>query len=96
MAMLGLAALGMASTHATAGDGPAIIVPLDVDLYAQPGGVGSPIGGVAGGTQANLIEERSDDWCHIYALKGPTERGWIWCGVGNDKQDYSLKPFGTP
>jgi hypothetical protein len=75
-----------------AGDGPAVIVPLNVDVYAEPGGVGTPVGMIAGGTQVNLVEDRDDHWCEVYGPRVPNNgRGWIWSGKGDDRQNYSVK-----
>jgi hypothetical protein len=75
---------------ATAGDGPLVKVPLDVDVYAKPGGEGQPIGVLKGGTKVHLATKREDHWCKVYDNNVPSGEGWVWCGIGEDKQDYSL------
>ena len=73
-----------------AGDGPAVKVPLDIDVYDQPGGEGKPRSGfVKGGSIVNFVEEK-DHWCEVYGNAVPGNRGWIWCGKGDDGQNYQL------
>jgi len=74
--------------------GDLVKVMLDVDVYAQPGGVGEPIGVLRKNSQVELINERKDHWCNVQGAAVPAAGnfGWVWCGIGDDKQDYSLKP----
>ena len=88
LALILLSTVAVAPGHA--GDGPPAKVPLDIDVYDQPGGEGKPREGfIKGGSTVNFIEE-NDHWCHVYGPAVPGERGWIWCGKGDDGQDYSL------
>jgi hypothetical protein len=90
---LAAAALSAATKPAAALDGYAVRVPLDIDVYDQPGGVGKARPQhLAGGSRVSLIEETSDHWCHIDSWRDPVPggKGWIWCGNGYDGQDYSL------
>jgi len=75
--------------------GDLVTVPLDVDVYAQPGGVGKPIGMLPQGSQVELINQRKDQWCNVQggAVPAPGNFGWVWCGIGEDGQDFSLKPM---
>lgn len=75
--------------------GDLVKVMLDVDVYAQPGGEGEPIGILRKNSQVELINQRNDHWCNVQgaAVPAPGNFGWVWCGVGDDKQDYSLKPL---
>ena len=51
----------------------------DVDLYAQPGGVGKPEGMVPKGTPVNVVERRGDNWVHVTcAVAGRHVDGWVW------------------
>jgi hypothetical protein len=76
---------------AMAPQGTLVKVPLDVDVYDQPGGESKKRPGfLAGGTEVILLEKRADDWCNVQFDKGGT--GWIWCGMGDDGQNYSLTP----
>ena len=86
-----LAAFSLSVGPVCAADGPAVIVPLDVDVYAKPGGVGKPVAIIKGGTQVNLAKE-DDHWCKVYGPKVPNGEGWIWCGMGDDGQNYAVKP----
>ena len=74
--------------------GDVVKVMLDVDVYAQPGGEGEPIGILRKNSQVELINQRKDHWCNVHgaAVSAPGNFGWVWCGIGDDKQDYSLKP----
>jgi hypothetical protein len=68
-------------------------VPLDVDVYDQPGGVGEPRKQhLKGGSEVNLLEQRADHWCNVAGDSVPGGPGWIWCGMGDDGKDYSLTP----
>ena len=80
-------ALGVAT--ARAGDGPLVEVPLDVDVYADPGGVGKPVAMIRG---KRPPPERRRSLVPVYGPKVPGGKGWIWCGKGDDGQDYSVKP----
>ena len=86
--LFSLAALSAAP--ACAGDGPAVKVPLDIDVYDEPGGEGKPRSGfVKGGSTVNFVQE-NDHWCEVYGQAVPGERGWIWCGKGDDGKNYKL------
>jgi hypothetical protein len=60
---------------------PDVTVPQEVDLYADPGGAGQPIGTVKAGTRVQLYEQRPDQWCRINGHDMP-QGGWVWCGEG--------------
>jgi hypothetical protein len=79
---------------ACAGDGPDVEVPLPVGVYAEPGGDGNPVGAIEGPKNVNLAEKRDDHWCKVYGPNVPGGSGWIWCGKGDDGQDYSVKIIG--
>jgi hypothetical protein len=81
---------------ATAGDGPLVKVPLDVDVYAQPGGVGKPVGMLKGGTKVHLATKGEDHWCKVYDNNVPNGEGWVWCGIGDDGQNYALTIVTNP
>jgi hypothetical protein len=51
----------------------------DVDLYAKPGGVGSPPGPVHKGTLVEVIERRPDKWVFVsfFIFTHPVW-GWDW------------------
>lgn len=53
-------------------------VKQDVDVYAQPGGVGKPIGVLRAQSQVSLVEVRSDQWCHVEGSAVPSGGGWVW------------------
>jgi hypothetical protein len=89
--LLGVA-LSMASSGAMAAN--TISIPRSVDVYAQPGGVGKPVGSVKRNSQVTLVRQRSDHWCKISGSAVPGGTGWIWCGMGDDGKDYSLQPAG--
>jgi hypothetical protein len=80
--------------------GNLVKVPLDVDVYDEPGGEGKKRAQLLkGGSEVYLLEERADHWCNVQFDKGGT--GWIWCGEGDDGQNYSVQPIaggegGTP
>ena len=61
---------------------PTPTVPQDVDVYAQPGGEGKPIGILKGGSKVLLTDKRPDQWCHVAGDPVPTGQGWVWCGQG--------------
>jgi hypothetical protein len=65
---------------------PVVTVPQDVDIYAEPGGVGRPFGMVKAGTKAQESDERPDHWCRIFGDAVPNGSGWVWCGA-----DFELK-----
>ncbi|MGZ5096370.1 MAG: hypothetical protein ACXWCH_35115 [Burkholderiales bacterium] len=66
-------------------------VPLDVDVYDQPGGEGKPRNGfLPGGSMVGLVEERDDHWCHVQGDAVPGKSGWVWCGIGDDGKNYEL------
>jgi hypothetical protein len=44
-----------------------------------------------GGSKVNLAAARQDRWCQVYGTAVPDSQGWVWCGKGDDGQDYSLK-----
>jgi hypothetical protein len=72
------------------GDGPSVKVPLDIDVYDQAGGEGKPRSGfLKGGSTVNFVKEE-DHWCEVYGTAVPGNRGWIWCGKGDDGQNYQL------
>jgi hypothetical protein len=50
-------------------------VTSDVDLYDVPGGVGTVIGMLEGGSTVPLITCREDQWCRVGAGNG---QGWVW------------------
>jgi hypothetical protein len=61
-------------------------VPLDVDVYDQPGGEGKPRPDfLPKCSKVELIDHRKDDWCHVKgdAVPGGND-GWIWCGKDDD------------
>jgi hypothetical protein len=69
-------------------------VPLDVDVYDQPGGAGKPRDKfLKRGSEIILMKETEDHWCQVVSGKDPVPggKGWIWCGKGDDGKDYSLK-----
>jgi hypothetical protein len=86
---ISLVLVGLALLPATAAENALVKVPLDVDVYDQPGGQGKSSQFLNGGSEVYLLEERADHWCHIQLDKGGT--GWIWCGEGEDGQDYSVQ-----
>jgi hypothetical protein len=80
--------MAMAAEYA----GTLVKVPLDVDVYDQPGGEGNKRPQfLKGGSQVYLLKEEHH-WCNVQGDVVPGGPGWIWCGIGDDKQDYSLKP----
>ena len=85
-----VAVLIVAAVPAKAGDGPLVIVPRDVDVYAQAGGAGQPVGQLAGGSKVRLATKGDDHWCKVYGDGVPGGEGWVWCGIGDDGQDYAL------
>lgn len=90
-AFVACAVLTLGVATARAADGPLVEVPLDIDVYAEPGGVGEPVAMIKGGTQVSLATE-DDHWCNVYGPNVPGGKGWIWCGMGDDKQNYAVKP----
>lgn len=78
---------------ASALDGYAVRVPLDIDIYDQPGGEGKPRPQhLKAGSEVSLIEESDDHWCQVDSWRDPVPggKGWIWCGKGDDGEDYSV------
>jgi len=74
-----------------AADGQMVTVPLDVDVYDKPGGEGKARSDfLPGGSKVELLKENGDHWCHVKGDAVPGGPGWIWCGVGDDKKDYTL------
>ncbi len=90
-----------ASAPVHAGDGPSVRVPFDIDVYDEPGGKGKPRNGfLKGGSTINLAEKQGR-WCEVYGNAVPGNRGWIWCGKGDDGKNYKLiflngKPDAAP
>ncbi len=66
----------------------------DVDVYAEPGGIGKPISMLRKNSQVELVDQRPDHWCNVEGgdVPGPGNFGWVWCGKGKNNKDYSLKP----
>jgi hypothetical protein len=90
-----LVILSMATAPANAGEPNLVKVPLDIDVYDHPGGEGKPRGQfLKAGSQVDLLEQNADHWCHVAGANDPVPggSGWIWCGKGDDGQDYSVKP----
>jgi hypothetical protein len=87
-----LAAMALSVAPVFAADGPLVEVPLPVDVYAEPGGVGKPVGVIEGPKEVNLATKRDDDWCKVYGANVPGGTGWIWCGMGDDGKNYAVKP----
>ena len=58
---------------------PDATVLQDDDVYAEPGGVGKPIGMLRKDSKVSLLEARSDQWCHVQGNAVPTGSGWVWC-----------------
>jgi hypothetical protein len=71
-----------------------VTVPRNVDVYDQPGGKGSPRGMLKRNSQVTLLQKRADHWCKVSGDAVPGGPGWIWCGIGDNNKDYSLKPAG--
>jgi hypothetical protein len=58
--------------------GDPVTVKLDVDVYAQPGGVGEPVGMLAADTAGVvLLEACEDNWCHV---QWPGNTGYVYSG----------------
>jgi hypothetical protein len=88
--LLVFAGLALLPAKAAENNNTLVKVPLDVDVYDQPGGEGKKSSQfLNAGSEVYLLEERADHWCHIQFDKGGT--GWIWCGTGEDGQDYSVQ-----
>jgi len=85
-------ALSVATAPATALDGEAVRVPLDVDVYDEPGGVGQARPEQLKGGSRLILMNENEHWCHVDNWKDPVPggKGWIWCGQGDDGQDYSV------
>jgi hypothetical protein len=47
------------------------VIKADVDLYAEPGGVGKPIGMLTPADDVALVRCRDDNWCQVTG-------GWVW------------------
>ena len=67
-------------------------VPLDVDVYDKPGGEGTKRPQFLKGGSQVYLQQEVDNWCKVAGDAVPGDVGWIWCGMGDDNQDYSLKP----
>jgi hypothetical protein len=93
MLPIAVAAFSVSPTAARSG-GDLVRVMRDVDVYAQPGGMGKPIGMLRKNSEVELVNQRQDHWCNVQGVDvpGPGNFGWVWCGKGKDKKDYSLKP----
>jgi hypothetical protein len=90
---IAFAGLALCSTPVTAAEysGTLSSVPLDVDVYDQPGGKGKPrVQFLKGGSKVYLQDE-NDHWCKVAGDAVPGGTGWIWCGMGDDGKDYSVK-----
>ncbi len=73
---------------------PMATVTEDVDVYDKPGGEGTKQPEfLKAGSWVILYEERDDHWCDVGSKTDPVPggRGWIWCGMGDDAKDYSLR-----
>jgi hypothetical protein len=89
--MLAGVAVSSVPTSALAGD--TVTVPRNVDVYDQPGGEGKPRSGfLKRKSQVTLLKQRSDHWCQVSGGAVPGGTGWVWCGMGDNGKDYSLKP----
>ncbi len=83
-----VSAIAMAAENA----GTLVKVPFDVDVYDQPGGEGNKRPQfLKGGSEVYLLKE-DDHWCNVQGDAVPGGPGWVWCGIGDDNQDYTLKP----
>jgi hypothetical protein len=93
--LLGVVSLSLSSLPAFSADGSKpIIVPHDVVVYGEPGDESTKQSAfLKGGSQIKLFSQRSDNWCHVRGGKDPAPRGqgWIWCGMGDDGKNYSVK-----
>lgn len=67
-------------------------VPLDVDVYDQPGGEGKKRSEFLKGDSQVYLQQEIDHWCKVAGDAVPGDVGWIWCGKGDDGQNYALKP----
>ena len=95
VAALMFAGLAFGVAPASAMQAKPVQVPLDVDVYDQPGGEGKPRGQfLKGGSEVGLMEQNADNWCHVESAKDPVPggSGWIWCGMGDDGKNYAVKP----
>ncbi len=95
MTLLALAVTAFSVPPASAKSGGDLVkVERDIDVYVQPGGVGEPVGVLRKKSEVELITKRKDHWCNVQGAAVPTSGniGWVWCGIGDDKQDYRLKP----
>ncbi|AQA04685.1 hypothetical protein BVC93_22230 [Mycobacterium sp. MS1601] len=57
---------------------PTSTVSGDVDVYAQPGGVGQPVGILRGGQSVEVLERRGDNWVRVSGAGVPGGSGWVW------------------
>ena len=74
--------------------GGAVEVPLDVDVYDQPADESTKRSQfLKGKSQVILLHQNADHWCNVAPGKDPIPggTGWIWCGKGDDGQDYSVR-----
>jgi len=78
------------SVNCGASAGETVKVPLDVDVYAQPGGVGKPVEQLKAGSKVIFLGGRKDHWCQVGGEAVPGGKGWVWCGVGDDGRNYDL------
>ncbi len=90
VALLLLVVLSATSAPARAGDGPSVKVPLDIDVYDEPGGKGNPRNGFLKGGRIVNLAEKQGRWCEVYGNAVPGDRGWVWCGKGDDGKNYKL------
>ena len=66
--------------------------PLDVDVYDQPGGEGTKRPQFLKGGSQVYLQQEIEHWCKVAGDAVPGDVGWIWCGKGDDGQNYALKP----
>lgn len=58
---------------------PAARVATDVDIYAAPGGQGTPIGTLRKDRQVKLVAAcKPNDWCQVVLPELPAGSGWVW------------------
>lgn len=57
---------------------PTSTVTGDVDVYAQPGGAGAPVGILRGGQVVQVLERRGDNWVQVSGAGVPGGSGWVW------------------
>ena len=90
-----LVGLALGVSPASAGDSNLVKVPLDVDIYDKPADENTKRPQfVKGGTEVILMQKKLDYWCQITTANVPIPggTGWIWCGMGDDGQNYAVKP----